>query len=68
MCAICLQSPCHPRCPNAEPDKPVLYCDQCKEPIYVEDDYYHIDFQNLCLDCFLEYADANLKRRACHDE
>ena len=53
MCMICGQTPCHPRCPNADDsDKAVHTCNYCKEPIYEGDEYaeneidgdkYHID-------------------------
>ena len=40
MCEMCRQTPCHSACPNAEEEKPVLYCDECKKPIYAGDTYY----------------------------
>lgn len=53
MCAICHQSPCDCRCPNA-PEPAALYtCAECGEGILQGDEYveengkkYHID----CLD------------------
>ncbi len=39
MCSICLQHPCHPRCPNYDPPKAKHYCNVCEEGIYVGDKY-----------------------------
>lgn len=33
MCQECWQSPCHPRCPNSEPQKMGI-CNQCGEELY----------------------------------
>lgn len=51
MCDICLQFPCHPRCPNAPPPPVAYTCDCCGEPIYEGDDYYDIDGVAWCEDC-----------------
>ena len=32
MCEICLRTPCHPRCPNAE-EKVIGKCEYCGDPI-----------------------------------
>lgn len=39
MCSECLQTPCHPRCPNYEPPKVSHYCSICNEGIYDEEEY-----------------------------
>lgn len=40
MCAICMRSPCDPRCPNA-PEPPTVYtCKHCGEPIVPGDEFY----------------------------
>lgn len=44
MCSICLQNPCHPRCPNAV-RRVRGTCDECGEELY-EDEYYVIDDMN----------------------
>ena len=38
MCSICLQNPCHPRCPNAV-RRVRGTCDECGEELY-EYEYY----------------------------
>lgn len=51
MCHICLQTPCHPRCPNAnEPDLFAL-CVNCDRKIFEGDDYYELDGEPWCEDC-----------------
>lgn len=44
MCSICLQNPCHPRCPNAV-RRVRGTCDKCGEELY-EDEYYVTDDMN----------------------
>ena len=39
MCDICIQHPCHPRCPNAREPIAKEICSICHECIYVGDDY-----------------------------
>ena len=51
MCDICRQTPCHSACPNAEEEKPVLYCDECKKPIYAGDTYYTDNGWDICEEC-----------------
>ena len=52
MCSYCLQTPCDPRCPNAELMKPILYCEACGAIIYEGDDFYHdLCGVDLCEDC-----------------
>lgn len=51
MCDICLQYPCHPRCPNA-PDPPAVYvCSGCGHDIYDGDEYWDIFGEQFCEDC-----------------
>ena len=51
MCAICMKTPCDPRCPNA-PDPPaVASCHRCGEPIVPGDEYARIDGVNYCENC-----------------
>lgn len=55
MCDICLQSPCHPRCPNA-PDPPAVYiCSGCGHTIREGDDYWEVLGEQFCGDCIFEY-------------
>ena len=51
MCRTCLSSPCHPRCPNAEPENPVHTCYQCHEGIFFEEKFAEIGGVPYCLDC-----------------
>ena len=44
MCSICLQNPCHPRCPNAV-RRVRGTCDECGEELY-KDEYYVTDDMN----------------------
>lgn len=44
MCSICLQNPCHPKCPNAV-RRVRGTCDECGEELY-EDEYYVTDDMN----------------------
>ena len=39
MCELCLQNPCHPRCPNHSPINTHVCCDKCGEMIEVGDEY-----------------------------
>lgn len=51
MCAICMRTPCDPRCPNA-PDPPtVATCHRCGEPIVPGDEYARIDGLAYCESC-----------------
>lgn len=51
MCRTCYKTPCDPRCPNAEPEKPIHVCDHCKEGIFFEERYAEIDGIKYCLGC-----------------
>lgn len=51
MCRICGQTPCDYRCPNAEEQKPVLNCDECKKPIYIGEYYYADNGWFTCEEC-----------------
>lgn len=58
MCNTCRRTPCDPRCPNAEPEKPIYVCNHCKEGIFFEDRYAEIGNDKFCLDC-LESMDID---------
>lgn len=51
MCSECLQSPCHPRCPNAPDPKPVETCYKCGDGIFPGDEYAKIDGVCYCESC-----------------
>lgn len=51
MCDICLQYPCHPRCPNADEPPVACECDLCNGNIYEGDAVYVIDGIHVCEDC-----------------
>lgn len=54
MCSICLQVPCHPACPNAPEQKPVMQCSKCGDALYVGEKHY----EGICERC-LEEMDAS---------
>ena len=51
MCEQCLQTPCHPRCPNAPEPKSVFVCSGCNEKIYDGDSYWEILGEQFCANC-----------------
>lgn len=51
MCSMCMQVPCHPRCPNADEPEVAYRCIKCGDEIYVGDDYFDIDGEPWCEDC-----------------
>ena len=51
MCRTCLTTPCHPRCPNAEPEKPIYSCYNCQGKIFFDEKYVEIDGVQYCVDC-----------------
>ena len=53
MCQECMQTPCHPRCPNAS-YKPVCECDMCGDDIYEDDVMYIVNDNNICERCMDE--------------
>ncbi len=60
MCDICLRSPCHPRCPNAEPPAAVYDCSKCKEGIIPGEKYARIDGLHYHLDCLEDMGTEKL--------
>ena len=63
MCSECFQTPCHPRCPNADEPRAVHACAQCGEDILEGDDCYHIGEDYFCEDCVRDF-----KEEAVFDE
>lgn len=60
MCDVCLQTPCHPRCPNA-PEPPTVYtCKHCGEPIVAGEEYCEFDGDYYHEDCFSDCAETIL--------
>lgn len=51
MCSMCMSSPCHPRCPNAEEPVPVYTCSKCGYGIYEGDDFYDGPDGYVCEEC-----------------
>lgn len=64
MCEICKQLPCHPRCPNASEPKPIVICEECGYEIFEGEVYYKFDGQNLCEECFVDFARLKYRRKA----
>lgn len=61
MCSICMQVPCHPRCPNAPEPEPIMRCAECGEGIYEGDDYYDIgDGGGICKECMEDKSTSEL--------
>lgn len=53
MCQECRQTPCHPRCPNAEPECDLI-CSECKSGIMSGDRYYDSRKGPVCYECLTE--------------
>lgn len=59
MCAICMRTPCDPRCPNA-PDPPEVHtCKHCGESIAPGDEFFEVDGDFYHGECFMDCA-ANI--------
>ena len=53
MCDICMQSPCHPCCPNYYPQRVAHYCSFCGDGIYDGEKYIkNQDGEYRHYDCF----------------
>lgn len=61
MCDLCMKTPCHPRCPNAE-IPPYYMCVQCGDVIdgscYYKDNEYNFF---CCESCALEFHGVELE-------
>lgn len=51
MCQECMQSPCHPRCPNAPEPPVVCECDNCGREINEGEIMWKFDIGNVCEEC-----------------
>lgn len=60
MCSICMQTPCHPRCPNAPDLLPVYRCGKCSERIFEGDRYFESQEGYICEDCLNDMSSEEL--------
>ena len=51
ICEICLQNPCHPRCPNAEEPKGKYTCIKCGYGIMEGEEYLVSPDGPICMEC-----------------
>ncbi len=51
MCSECLQTPCHPRCPNAPDTEPIYGCCNCDYGIMEGDAYIETNKGKVCMEC-----------------
>lgn len=56
MCSICYSTPCHPRCPNADEEKPVYRCSECGGSIFEGDKFFQNDIKEICEECMEEMS------------
>ena len=56
MCSICMQTLCHPRCPNAPEPVPVYVCRGCGCGIYPGDEYLELGGVEYCKECLEDMA------------
>ena len=75
MCDLCLRNPCHPVCPNYDPQKPIHYCSLCGEGIAIGEEYIkNNDGEHRHLECFngikdlLEWLGYKIKTMEFTDE
>lgn len=54
MCMVCMQIPCHSRCPNAPEPKPMYWCCECGEGIFEGDKYFQYENSEICKTCMEE--------------
>lgn len=58
LCDLCMQNPCHSRCPNYTPPKITRYCSSCGEGIYAGEEYIeNEDGEYQHYECFLGMKD-----------
>ena len=60
MCAICHQTPCNYRCPNAE-DRATVVCEHCGTKLYPGEDAYDIEGAVICDECLRDYCRDNYR-------
>ncbi|NLT57835.1 MAG: hypothetical protein GXX99_02605 [Clostridiales bacterium] len=54
VCEVCRSSPCHPRCPHAEPPEPALTCDRCRGALYDGEHYIDLRGERICFYCLYD--------------
>lgn len=58
MCSICMQNPCHSRCPNYEPPMVIHYCSICGNGIHDGEEYIvNDDTEYAHFNCFYRMRD-----------
>ena len=69
MCMECYSNPCVAACPNNTASvQPVLFCEVCGNPLYVDDMYHNIGGLVCCSDCLIElegFFDENDEYPVC---
>lgn len=50
-CDVCLQHPCHSRCPNAPEPPAVFVCSGCGHDIHEGEDYWNVMGEQFCERC-----------------
>lgn len=59
---------CNRRCDGEEKCTVAFLCDRCEEPIDDEEDYYKINGERLCENCWDKYVDDNFRDTAHKEE
>ena len=69
MCQLCLQTPCHPNCPNCPAPAEIYTCEYCSDAIIEGDEYikvghkyYHMDdcINDAAISILVEELDATI--------
>ncbi len=60
ICEICLQSPCHPRCPNAKELEVKYTCIKCGYGIMEDEEYLASPDGPVCLECLEDMTTREL--------
>lgn len=67
MCEICKQSPCPSGCPNADEPKSAKLCAWCDGELFVGDDIYKVNGEDICTDC-IESCKTTIEEEDPSDE
>ena len=57
MCEICKQYDCIPSCPNFVERETFPVCSVCGYEMMEGERYYHIDAENVCIECLHDWAE-----------